>query len=172
METIRQCYTNQLASLIRAHTCCIATFKLTRVVFFLLSSDDSYISLASWRRWVCCCKLSKSSNPGSTRKGRQNMFYWALYWHREGTLGRVNVSHLLRCRKSLPKVFFSLLLTTHTLFIQHRCGYVFMKWYLSSITGCHNHIIIIMAVISHLVTIQIYSRGYDVNIFNTCYVAL
>lgn len=36
---------------------------LTRVVFFLLSSDDSSISAASWRPQVCCCKLSKSSTP-------------------------------------------------------------------------------------------------------------
>lgn len=43
-------------------------YKRTTVVFFRLSSGDSYISVASWKLRVCCCRLSKNSTQEEHRK--------------------------------------------------------------------------------------------------------
>lgn len=84
----------------------ILLFKLTRVAFSLLASDDSYISTAGWRRRVCCCKLSKSSTQAKVKRGNRFFsFYWTIYWHKEcrQSAGFVNISHTLQCRKSQPR---------------------------------------------------------------------
>lgn len=101
----------------KTYTC--ITLKFTRVVFSLLSSDDSYISAAGLRRRVCCCRLAKSSTPKPRGEGgRQEeaiILLNCLLAQGTQTVDLVNVSHLLQCGKLLPKAFSSLLKPhTHT----------------------------------------------------------
>lgn len=60
--------TDQMASNMETHTRLNAKCNPTIAVFFLLSSDGSYTSVANWKHWVCCCKLSKSSAPATIRR--------------------------------------------------------------------------------------------------------
>lgn len=63
----------------------------TIVVFFPLSSGGSYTSVANWKHWGCCCKLSKSSAPAPTKTKETDCFnkgrrYWAVFSCRKGHL--------------------------------------------------------------------------------------
>lgn len=81
-------------------------YKRTTVVFFRLSSGDSYISAASWKLRVCCCRLSKNSTPVPRRTQKTGYF---IEPSNAAGRGQLNLLRVHSCysaeKKTLPQTF-------------------------------------------------------------------
>lgn len=77
--------------------------KRTTMVFFRLSSDDNYISVAGWKRWVYCCTLSKSSTQ-EPKLNRNLLLYWTVILDRKSII-TLNLSSRIRsCYRTVAPI--------------------------------------------------------------------